>query len=339
MSHVTDAGPDVSVIVRTRNRPEMLAGALSDIARQDFQDFEIVLVDDGDDHEETLKVVARSGDVAQRVRLVDRSHEAHGRARAANAGLRAAHGRLLTLHDDDDSWHPTFLAATVAFLNEHPDSVAISAHTEVVIHRGDADSGEVHEQRLLLNPSLHAITIPDMLRANRVTTNSLVYRASLHDEIGYIDEDLVVHEDWDFYLRLIAKHPIDLLPLPALAYWHHRPDATGDQANSVFALSDAHDNAHAQVRDNHLRATIASHGWGPAFLLTEGLQRLEETVAREQATATDAFSTRLDAVERRLVDLAASAARHEAALAELKALLLERTSISSVFRRLRRRGR
>jgi glycosyltransferase involved in cell wall biosynthesis len=316
--------PRVSVILRTRNRPEMLRAALRDILGQTFDDVEIVLVNDGDDSAVVEDIITSTEGASAVVRLVDRTRQTHGRSLAANAGVSAARGSLLVVHDDDDAWKPEFLERTVAYLDAHPEEIAVSARTEMVIHRPAADGQDARTDRGLFNQGQTAITIADMLRANRITTISLLYRADVHGEVGSYDESLDAHEDWDFYLRVILRHPIGLLPLPALAEWHHRPGATGDAGNSVYALEDEHSASRLRVADGQLRAEIARSGPGAALHLAYEVQRLEDlldTHRSERAAADDDIVARLDSLSRQV--------------AEQSQLIRERTSLTSSTKRLR----
>lgn len=332
------AAPTVSVVVRTRNRPTLLIDALRDIESQTFTDIEVVLVDDGDEAHAVDAAIAAVPGLAARIRVIDRTGEAHGRARAANAGLQAARGEFLVLHDDDDSWEPDFLAVAVEYLRTHPEARGVSAHTEVVVHRTDPATGEERLERLLLNPSMAAISIPDMVRENRVTTHSLLYRSVVHHEIGYLDETLIAHEDWDFYLRFIARYPIELLPLPARAYWHHRPEATGDDGNSVFVLDSAHDAGRMRVRDNYLRASVAQIGLGPALHLAAETQALEAEL-QSQREALEDLRARMKQLESELAGVPGALQHLQASIDQIPPLVLERTSLSSLLRRARRKSR
>ncbi len=94
----------VSVVVRTKDRPEFLARALADVAAQSFVDWEIVVVNDGGDREATEAVVRNSA-ASSRTRVVD-TEMPHGRCAAANVGVGAARAAYVVLHDDDDRWEP-----------------------------------------------------------------------------------------------------------------------------------------------------------------------------------------------------------------------------------------
>ena len=332
------ADPLVSVVVRTRNRPTLLREALRDIQAQEFQDFEIVLVDDGDGAADVEAVLDDLEELRGRVQLIDHTSGPHGRARAANAGLREARGSFVVLHDDDDSWSADFLAVTTAYLLAHPDAWAVATHTEVVVHRTDGESGEEREERVLLTPELRAITIPDMLKANRITTHSFLYRRAVHEEIGFLREDLPAHEDWEFYLRFIARHPIDLLPLPARAFWHHRPEAVGDQGNSVFVLDVDHESTQARIRDEEIRAAAARTGWGPALHLSHVAASMEKALdarAAQLRADHDDVRSRLEAIEARLDDLLRALGEVHRRVDETSELVMQRTSVGGMLRRVR----
>ena len=89
----------VSVIVRTRNRPQLLKEALDSLARQTYPLIEVVVVNDGgEDVSPVLEQYSRRFYGLKYVHL-DRNT---GRASAANAGLKEATGDLIAFLDDDD---------------------------------------------------------------------------------------------------------------------------------------------------------------------------------------------------------------------------------------------
>ena len=115
--------PHVSVVVRTKDRPVFLRRALNDIAAQTFTDWEIVIVNDGGDSA-AVHAVAGDSPCADRITEID-SPVPGGRCAAANAGIRAAKGEYIVLHDDDDLWHPDFLARTTAALDASPADAGV----------------------------------------------------------------------------------------------------------------------------------------------------------------------------------------------------------------------
>src|SRR5262245_30610588 len=106
----------VTIITRTKDRPLLLERAIGSVLAQGFTDFEHVIVNDGGRPEAVDALVAkRSTAYAGRVRVIHRT-ESGGMESATNAGLSASTSRFVALLDDDDTWEPRFLDATIGFL-------------------------------------------------------------------------------------------------------------------------------------------------------------------------------------------------------------------------------
>lgn len=97
--------PYVSVVVPTRNRPDLVARAVHSVRAQTFRDFEIVVVIDGTD---PLTVEALRMISDDRLRWLELA-EPVGGAEARNIGVRNATGYWIALLDDDDEWMPAKL--------------------------------------------------------------------------------------------------------------------------------------------------------------------------------------------------------------------------------------
>ncbi|MCA9300589.1 MAG: glycosyltransferase family 2 protein, partial [Phycisphaerales bacterium] len=111
---------DVSVVVATRNRAELLPGHLESLVRQELPPdlgYEVILVDDGSE-DETPEVLARAcADRPDLLRWMSVPHAGMGLAR--NAGARAARGRLLLFTDDDVIVPPSWVAGLVDLHARH----------------------------------------------------------------------------------------------------------------------------------------------------------------------------------------------------------------------------
>lgn len=105
-THAADENyPLVSVVVATRDRPEMLRTAIDAITVSDYAGpIETIVVFDQSEPDETI-----ADDDGHRPVRVIRNTRTPGLAGARNSGVRAASGRWLALCDDDDEWFPTKL--------------------------------------------------------------------------------------------------------------------------------------------------------------------------------------------------------------------------------------
>src|SRR6185437_8398583 len=111
----------VSVIVPAYNRGYIIAEALQSVFAQAFQDFELIVVDDGS-KDDTAQVV--SGFSEPRLRYV-RHEQNRGYSAACNTGLREASGEYTGFLDSDDIWKPEMLSRDVSFLDRHPEADAV----------------------------------------------------------------------------------------------------------------------------------------------------------------------------------------------------------------------
>ncbi|BDZ45888.1 hypothetical protein GCM10025866_17970 [Naasia aerilata] len=264
----------MAVIVRTKDRPYFLRRALADIAGQTFTDAEVLVVNDGGDEAAVQAVLEESG-IQDRITVLNTPGKA-GRCAAANAGIRATTAPYVVLHDDDDLWHADFLLRTVATLDESPADAGVVVATEIVIEERSED-GWSAVGRAPFWEGLTGITFTSLLEVNRAVPISFLYRRSIHDEVGYYDESLLTVEDWDFYLRVAAKHPVAFLGGEALAFWTHRPAAEGADSNSMFELAGQHSRDDLAVRDLALRAWVAENGPGLPLYIALVERRLRRT--------------------------------------------------------------
>ena len=96
--------PLVSVVIPAFNRERVIGKAIKSVLAQTFQDFEIIVVDDGS-RDETAKNAIKFACCEPRVRVI-RFETNQGAQAARNAGARAARGKWLSFLDSDDEWLP-----------------------------------------------------------------------------------------------------------------------------------------------------------------------------------------------------------------------------------------
>lgn len=115
--------PTVSVVIPTYNRPDLLLETLATVFAQTFDDYEVVIVNDGstDDTLERLERFVGASPCGNRVRVVTQPNGGIGAAR--NRGVEEARGTYVALLDHDDLWHPEKLAVQVEFMRSRPECV------------------------------------------------------------------------------------------------------------------------------------------------------------------------------------------------------------------------
>ncbi|MDK1281172.1 glycosyltransferase family 2 protein [Arthrobacter sp. zg-Y820] len=293
------APSSVAVIVRTKDRPRFLERALNDIFAQTYRRFRVVIVNDGGLPESIKGVVGRLPETVREQITVVHHERSRGMEAASNAGIRSCDSEYIAIHDDDDLWHPEFLQRTVSHLDNYSDAgvvVRTNIRYEEIV--GD-EIRETGSEPFWGN--MQQISLGEMLQINRAVPISFLYRRSLHEELGYFDEKLDVCGDWEFNIRILARHTIGFLDGQPLAFWSQRPAASGADANSIFDKEEDHRRFDRRVRDQYLRKDLAAGGMG--MLLEVGrMMDDQERLLLENRRQLDAMQTHLNEALRRLED-------------------------------------
>ena len=178
----------ISVIIRTKNRPALLAEAVASVKKSGYP-AEIVIVNDGGEKP--------SIDGAT---IINHAKSA-GRSEAMNAGVRAARSAYIAFLDDDDLFYPEHLSTLSqatrgsSAIAWYSDAVSAfqSSGSRMRIFAQDYD-----RDSLLLDNYIPLITL-------------LVPRATFLD-LGGFDKDFDLFEDWDFLIRLSGRGALQRIP-------------------------------------------------------------------------------------------------------------------------------
>lgn len=242
----------VGIVIRTKDRPELLGRALDSVLGQNFDDWRAIVVNDAGDPAPVEALVAARAD--GRIAILHRDRSA-GMEAASNAGIGALKCRYLAIHDDDDSWEAAFLARTVGFLEANPDHGGVV--TGCVQRFETLEGGQVTEQRRQTLPlGINSVSLSAMAYRNQFPPIALLIRRSALDTVGHYDESLPVLGDWEFNLRLLTAFPLGFVG-ELLANWHIR-EGQGAAASSVTARVDLHQAYEIVIRDRFLRQNGAA---------------------------------------------------------------------------------
>ena len=192
----------ISVIIPCYNSTAYLPQAIESVLAQTYQNYEIILVDDGST-DRICEVVSSYLPSLHYIRQENR-----GPASARNTGLRAAKGEYLVFLDADDELLPGKLELQVNFLEQNPaiDIVYANGYTIKVVD--GSEERELFSENGLLDKSLGSPeqSLKSLALSNAFPIHTAMVRAQCVLEIGGFDEDLVALEDWDLWFRLAQEH-------------------------------------------------------------------------------------------------------------------------------------
>jgi glycosyltransferase involved in cell wall biosynthesis len=186
-------GPEVSVVIPTRDRWSLLGRSLRGALAQEHVTLEVIVVDDGS---KTDAPPALLPSPDPRV-VVCRSDVSRGVANARNAGIERASGDWIAFLDDDDLWAPGKLHAQLDRARAAPADFVYSAAVVV--------DASLAATRLLPPPT------PAELEASIAVQNAIpagqsnvLAKTHLVRELGGFDERLSMIADWEMWIRLAA---------------------------------------------------------------------------------------------------------------------------------------
>lgn len=239
--------PAASIILPTFNRLGYLRAAIDSVFAQTFDDWELIVADDGSEAQ-TTAYLARVAE-RPRTRLLRLAHRGNPAA-VRNAALRAARGEFIAFLDSDDVWLPQKLERQLAMQRKRA-SCRWSYTAEDLI---DA-SGRVLPRRRGWPAALHEGFIFEQLLTLEagVSMPCVVAERRLIEEAGGFDEGLPYFEDYDLWLRLSLRSDVAALNQPLALVRnhaeHYSADRTGVYAARLKLLDkiDALDAARRQV--------------------------------------------------------------------------------------------
>lgn len=266
----------VQIIMRTFERPVLLARAIASVQRQTFTDWELIVVNNGGAPGPVDKVVkaaaaAGSAGVVRVLHLQART----GMEDASNRGLASGAADYFAIHDDDDAWHEDFLSVTVAALDANPGSAAVvTGLTKVHETMRGGKVWPVREESFWLNPG--RLTYRGMIGANTFPPIAALFRRSLLDTVGMFDASLPVLGDWEFNLRAVRGGGFLFEPRILARYHVRTPDSDRSSANSITDGETLHRSVKLQLQDRWLGEMVDGVSKGLLSVQAQAAGDLEE---------------------------------------------------------------
>lgn len=205
--------PKVSVIIPTYNRAYLLGETIQSVLDQTYQDFELIISDDGST-DDTDEVVEGFNDA--RIRYVRREVNSGGCPAPRNAGLRVARGEYIAFVDSDDIWLPNKLELEVEFLDTHPSVGLVYAD---VVFFGSRVTSEVRVLEGISPVSGYALK--ELFLHCFISASVVLVRKTCFEKVGHFDESFAAAGDHDMWLRIAACFEIDCIDLPLARYRLH----------------------------------------------------------------------------------------------------------------------
>ena len=208
--------PLVSVFISSYNHARYLPACLDSILGQTFEDFELVIVDDGSSDESHALLCEYQQRYPRKVRYFwHPGHANRGISISCNLALDKARGKYLAWCGSDDIWLPQKLEQQVRYLETHPQVGLVYGRVSLIDSQGSPMPGE-----LGLDISAEGSPVARLLEGNWVPASTATVRRACLDQVGVFDEDLV-YSDWDLWIRVVSHWKSGYQPILQAGYRVH----------------------------------------------------------------------------------------------------------------------
>lgn len=205
--------PLVSVVMSVLNGQDYVRRAIDSILAQSFEDFELILVNDGST-DKTLSIMKSYKD--ERIIILDKKHQ--GLVPCLNDGISQARGVYIARHDADDSSMPERFAQQIDYLKAHPDCGAVTSFASLV----DVDG---NEKGIYEAPFLSADLKRRLYLGNTFVNGSSMIKRSLLETNPYVTT-YGPTEDYALWTQLVSQTEFATIPQPLYRYQTHTGEIT-----------------------------------------------------------------------------------------------------------------
>ncbi len=246
----------VSVIIPAYNRGHFIAETIDSALAQTYQDYEIIVVDDGST-DNTKEAVEHYGN---KVRYF--YQENRGQAAAQNFAARQAKGEYLALLDADDVWFPEKLEKQVPVLDQNPDLGFVCTETFAY------ENGKklYHWKK----PEGKTESFQSIFEGNFIINATVLIRKDCFLTVGGFDEKLRTTQDLDLWLRLSRKYKFRYLNIPLVKYRLHaqnlHKNAKQKLKDHLYIFSKEDNVGHLDSRGKRIKIAREYYDFVPDFL-------------------------------------------------------------------------
>ncbi len=201
-SPLPSAACQVSVVCACYNRAAYLGETIDSLLQQDFDDFEVIVVNDGSSDPRVREILDGYRDARLRVIHQDNA----GFVQAIRRAIAASKAPFIAIQGAGDVSHPQRLARQYAFLAAHPEVAMAGCRYHNVTKRAGSD-----DMRRLGKFSNPEPTAAEIRRGNPFAHGEVMIRRACYDAVGGYRTFFVNSQDKDLWLRLSMTYRLRII--------------------------------------------------------------------------------------------------------------------------------
>ena len=210
----------ISVIIPTYNRIFFLKRSIDSVLEQILKPYEVIIVDDGSS-DGTSTMIKKN---YPKINLI--CQENKGVSAARNIGIRASSGDWVCFLDSDDEWKKNKLSEQMLAIKKNTNYSFCHSNEEWIKNGKKINQKKKHKK-------YGGDIFKECLDMCRISPSSVMINKSVFDDIGFFNEDLVVCEDYELWLRICAHYKVLFVDEPLIIkYGGHE----GQLSNSIESI-------------------------------------------------------------------------------------------------------
>lgn len=193
----------ISVIIPTYNRKFFLKRSVDSVLKQTLKPYEIIIIDDGSS-DGTSSMIKESYPAVNLIR-----QENKGVSAARNTGIRSSSGDWICFLDSDDEWKKNKLKNQELALTQNTNYLFCHSNEEWIRNGKKINQKKKHKK-------YGGDIFKKCLDMCRISPSSVMIYKKVFDNIGFFNEDLIVCEDYELWLRICAHYKVLFVDEPLI---------------------------------------------------------------------------------------------------------------------------
>ena len=203
---------EISVIIPTYNRCDLLKRAINSVIKQTITPKEIIIVDNGSTDQTYQMVSSLFPEINYFI------EKKRGVSAARNKGILESKSKWIAFLDSDDAWKPTKLEKQMEFSIFNQDKYRI-IHTDETWYRNKKFLNQLKKHK-----KSGGNIFKNSLQLCCISPSSVVLKKQIFEEYGLFDENLEVCEDYDMWIRITSKEEVGFLDSPLVSKYGGHSD-------------------------------------------------------------------------------------------------------------------
>jgi glycosyltransferase involved in cell wall biosynthesis len=215
-----------SIIIPLYNKEIHICNTINSVLNQTYKKFEIIIVDDGSTDNSFFNASTLSDP-----RLIIYRKDNGGESSARNYGIKKSNYELITFLDADDTWEYNHLQQIVDLISNNSKYSFFSTNYYIQNNFKLIKAHNFNNNEIIINDYF---LVSCQLKFPLITSNTVILKKKVFDEVGFFDENLKIGPDLEFWFRIALKYRLVYSNKPSAIYNH---DAQNRVMNTSFAFN------------------------------------------------------------------------------------------------------